>query len=111
MQRIKSFQKSFYRMRYLFLGLFGFFVSLFGFSRGSGQAAGWFTETVDKSAFGFGAHPIAVIFDFPWQAGRSIAGSNSGPSTLLIVLIVSSIVSAFLTYFGIILLRIYKKDE
>jgi hypothetical protein len=112
MQRIKSFQKSLCRMLYLLsLGLFGLFVSLFGFSRGSGQAAGWFTETADKTAIGFGTHPIAGIFDFIWQAGRSIADSNSVPSTLLIVLIVSSIVSAFLTYFGIILLRIYKKDE
>jgi hypothetical protein len=111
MQRIKSLQKSMSRMLYLFLGLFGFFGSILGFSRGSGQAAGCFTETVAKSAIGFGAHPIAGIFDFAWQAGQSIAGSNSGPSTLLIVLIVSSIVSAFLTYFGIILLRIYKKDE
>jgi len=92
------------------LGLSGFFVSIFGFKHDYHQAAGWMPETVDKSAFGFGAQPLAGIYDFTWQAGQSIVGSNSEPSTLLIVVIVTSILSAFLTYFGIILLRIFKND-
>jgi len=111
MQITESLKKSFSHMLEFSLGLSGFFVSIFGFNHDYPRAAGWFTRPVDISAVGLGGHPIAGIYDFTMQAGQPVMGSNSAPSTLLIFLIVISIVCAFLTYFGIILLRIYKRDE
>jgi hypothetical protein len=92
------------------LGLSGFFIGIFGLKHDYRQAAGWIPEALDKSGVGLGTNPIAGIYDFTMQAGQSIAGSNSASSTLLIALIVTSILCAFLTYFGIILLRIFKND-
>ena len=97
-------------MLYLCLGLFGFFFGIFGFNRGSGLAAGGIAESLPFSAAGFRAEPVAGLYEFARAAGSSPAGLNSTPSTILIVLIVASILCAFLTYFGIILLRIFKND-
>lgn len=110
MQRIKYFHQTVYRMIYLCLGLFGFLVSIFGFNRGYGLTAGGIAEFLPDGAPGFRAEPLAGLYEFSRAAGSSLPGFNSTPSTLLIVLIVSSIFCAFLTYFGIILLRIFKND-
>jgi hypothetical protein len=97
-------------MLYLGLGLFGFIVGIFGFNRGSGQAAVSIAESLPYGAAGFRTEPVAVLYEFARTAGSSLGGLNSTPSTILIVLIVASILFAFLTYFGIILLRIFKND-
>jgi len=63
------------------------------------------------SALGFWADPVGWLCAVVQNSGQSFQRSNSASSTILILLIVISILSASLTYFGIILLRIYKKDE
>ena len=62
-------------------------------------------------ASGFWADPVAGLYEFAQKAGQFFQRSTSASSTILILLIVISIFSASLTYFGIIVLLIYKRDE